>query len=243
MARHEQFDVQLADAVGRRDEAERRADLVAADRVEVRQVAEYGAEQVSGEHRPLVGEPDDQGVGGLPARRREQLEAPAAELERVVVLEQEVRHWVGRLLGHVAPLAEHAAPQHVGSPSVELGESVPVAAHLGVVRLRDDLGVGSRERARAADVVAVALGEDHDLPGGVVNLREALGDGGPLEGQAGVDQDVSVGRDQEVSVGHALRGVDPFGDRGGRGLPIACQDQRAEVGLPIRSAHAALARG
>ena len=217
----EDLGIEADHAVDGMEVRDRAADLVAPDGVEVRDVAEQRTGEVPGEHGAILGQPHHERVGGLAPRRRVELEATAAEGERVSVDEGGGDHRLRRLVRAIE-VAEIAAPELLGATGEERLQAPPVLADVGVVRLRDGLHPGSVELRPSTDVIGVTLGE-HDHPERVVAHRsEAPLDLRRLEVHAGVDQHVAVGGGDQVAVGDALRHEDAVTEGHGvlRALPL-----------------------
>ncbi len=205
----EHFGFEVDHALHARDEREREAEPVAAHRHEVREVAEQGREHVADERDAFVREPDDERVDGLAAGHRQQLEAPAAELECVRVLEQHVGHDdlrprrdLGVVAAHEAGLAHDRREEGERATDAEAVDALVVGLARGVVGLRDELRAVATEPVDAADVIGVALRED-DVAGRRVAHRVEvplvrLG----LEPHAGVDDDPALVGDDEIRVRH-----------------------------------------
>ena len=122
--------------------------LVAADRVEVREVREQRAEQVADERDPVLGQPHDAAVDRL-AHRGEQLDAQPVDGEAEAVVEDDVgrrhrlrhRHAGVLLVDALRVGAEHVEPDAGGAHAQAL-DALVVGLARRVVRLGDVGGAG-----------------------------------------------------------------------------------------------------
>ena len=90
VAGHQEFGLQLANALDRVDGGQRVPVAVAAHRDQVGNVAEDRAEGVAAQADPLVGQPDDHRVVGFSARHGDQFQPATPDLEGQRVVEDEV---------------------------------------------------------------------------------------------------------------------------------------------------------
>jgi hypothetical protein len=213
-------------AIERLDEAERVPVAVAPDRDEVREVAEQGAEEVAREADAVLRQPDHHGVGGLAARRRDQLEAEAAELEGAAILEAEggqgprLRRNLGaEVLPDVAQgLRDHRGEGEGAARGAEALDAGVVRLLGGIVRVRDDLRPLLPEQVDAAHVIDVALGQQDVADGPCVDGVEVSLVHRRLEAHAGVDDDAALGSDHQEGVGQPLGQADEVVDASRFGL-------------------------
>jgi hypothetical protein len=157
VAGEHQLGLQRAERLGRVDELQRPARLVAAKGVEVRMIAEHRAEQVADDGDLLVRQPDDHGRTGLAARRPDDLEPAAAQFERMaVVADQQVRrdlHGRDDVLGLPSDAAEHPA-----RAAAEMrAERLAVDPVLRIVAVGDDRVLGGLVDLQPAVLVGAVI--------------------------------------------------------------------------------------
>ena len=142
--------------------------LVAAQRVEVREVREQRPEEVGEQRNPVLRQPDDAAVDGLAAGRGVELELELADAQREPRIEREIGHRPILALGSAGvparELADHPrelAEPDQGGPGAEPRDPRVVGLTRGVHRLRDITRSRLAEQRDAAHVVDVPLRGDH----------------------------------------------------------------------------------
>ena len=239
VAGDQQFSAKIAHALQRTQITLRQTRLVAAHRGEVRHRQEHWPEQIAGEGDLVLRQPHHERAQSLPARRRDQLKALAANLERAVPIHGHVgrdfrrRNWIGAALDRAAPQFARA----LGEIGPKFVEKIPGIAK---APLGHDFRARLDQRWHAAIMIGVRLSENDLAQRAAAPRRQqrlvALG----IVHEAGVDQHVTIGGVHQIGVGDVLHHEDEVVDRLGFGLAIAGEHQVRERGLFVcfRIAHA-----
>ena len=155
---------------------------------------QVGHQHVAGEQHAAGRKVDHQRVAGFPARRRvqDQLGAPCGQWRRLA----------DQLVGDDG---HRDAPGGSGEVAEAWPVTLPTVQPGGEAGLGDHLGAGPGQRARAAGVVPVRVGEDQvadHAVGGRVKVAERGLD--PVWGGPGVDRDSAVAGRDEREVGEVV---------------------------------------
>ena len=230
VAVEQQLRLQIQHRLRRRGTGQGIAVTVAADGHQVGEVAEGAAEQIAGEHDPVLRQPHHQRVVGLGAGCGDQHDIQPAQREFVALLEEHIRR--GPVLGvdrHVAGggVALEDRPEVVleaerGARAAESLQPRIVFLVLGIARLRDidQPRVQVAKVLHATHVVHVALGGDQVPDRRVRELAQVVTMHRRLESHAAVDQDAACRGLDQVDVGIALGHHDEVVDARAAGVEL-----------------------